>query len=144
MDCIVHGVTKSWTQLSNFHFHSSCRILDPSLTLLLSHTTSKPSAHTIGSTFNMYPEPDPWPQLLLPSILVQATLLSCLCSYQSILGTSLVVQCLRFHTPNAGGWGLIPGQGIRSHMLQLKKRSCVPHLKNPHATVKIEEPLCQN
>ena len=21
MDCIVHGVTKSWTQLSNFHFH---------------------------------------------------------------------------------------------------------------------------
>ena len=23
MDCIVHGVTKSWTQLSNFHFHFS-------------------------------------------------------------------------------------------------------------------------
>ena len=21
MDCMVHGVTKSWTQLSNFHFH---------------------------------------------------------------------------------------------------------------------------
>ena len=21
MDCIVHGVTKSWTQLSDFHFH---------------------------------------------------------------------------------------------------------------------------
>ena len=21
MDCIVHGVEKSWTQLSNFHFH---------------------------------------------------------------------------------------------------------------------------
>ena len=21
MSCIVHGVTKSWTQLSNFHFH---------------------------------------------------------------------------------------------------------------------------
>ena len=21
MDCIVHGVTKSWTQLSHFHFH---------------------------------------------------------------------------------------------------------------------------
>ena len=21
MDCIVHGVTKSWTGLSNFHFH---------------------------------------------------------------------------------------------------------------------------
>ena len=23
MDCIVHGVTKSWTRLSHFHFHSS-------------------------------------------------------------------------------------------------------------------------
>ena len=21
MDCIVHGVAKSWTQLSDFHFH---------------------------------------------------------------------------------------------------------------------------
>ena len=21
MDCIVHGATKSWTRLSNFHFH---------------------------------------------------------------------------------------------------------------------------
>ena len=21
MDCIVHGVTKSWTQLRDFHFH---------------------------------------------------------------------------------------------------------------------------
>ena len=21
MDCIVHGVAKSWTRLSNFHFH---------------------------------------------------------------------------------------------------------------------------
>ena len=23
MDCMVHGVAKSWTQLSNFHFHFS-------------------------------------------------------------------------------------------------------------------------
>ena len=23
MDCIVHGVAKSWTQLSDFHFHIS-------------------------------------------------------------------------------------------------------------------------
>ena len=22
MDCLVHGVTKSWTQLSDFHFHT--------------------------------------------------------------------------------------------------------------------------
>ena len=21
MDCVVHGVAKSWTQLDNFHFH---------------------------------------------------------------------------------------------------------------------------
>ena len=26
MDCIVYGVTKSWTQLSNFHFHFSYNI----------------------------------------------------------------------------------------------------------------------
>ena len=35
-------------------------------------------------------------------------------------GTSLVVQWLRFHAPNAGDPGSIPGQGNRSHMLQLK------------------------
>ena len=23
MDCIVHGIAKSWTRLSDFHFHSS-------------------------------------------------------------------------------------------------------------------------
>ena len=32
-------------------------------------------------------------------------------------GTLLVVQWLRLHTSNAGGAGLIPGQGTRSHML---------------------------
>ena len=31
-------------------------------------------------------------------------------------GTSLVVQWLRLRAPNAGGWGLIPGQRTRSHM----------------------------
>ena len=35
-------------------------------------------------------------------------------------GTSLVVQWLRLHTPNAGGPGSIPGWQTRSHMLQLK------------------------
>ena len=35
-------------------------------------------------------------------------------------GTSLVVQWLRLHAPNAGGLGSIPGQGTRSHMLQLR------------------------
>ena len=36
------------------------------------------------------------------------------------LETSLVVQWLRCLTPNAQGQGLIPGQGTRSHMLQLR------------------------
>ena len=36
-------------------------------------------------------------------------------------GTPLVVQWLRLHGPKAGGPGLIPGQGTRSHMPQLKK-----------------------
>ena len=49
-------------------------------------------------------------------------------------GTWLVVQWLKFHIPNAGGLGLIPGQGIRSHMMQLRVR--MPHLKIPHATAR--------
>ena len=48
--------------------------------------------------------------------------------------TSLVVQGLRLHTPNAGVSGSIPGQGIRSCMLQL--RACMPQLKVQHATAK--------
>ena len=46
--------------------------------------------------------------------------------------TSLVVQGPRLPAPNAGGLGLTPVQGTRSHMiqprvhiLQLKKTSCV-------------------
>ena len=34
-------------------------------------------------------------------------------------GTFLVVQWLRLHAPTPGGPGLIPGQGARSHRLQL-------------------------
>ena len=34
--------------------------------------------------------------------------------------TSLVAQWLSLHAFSAGGSGLIPGQGTRSHMLQLK------------------------
>ncbi|TEA25844.1 hypothetical protein DBR06_SOUSAS1210137, partial [Sousa chinensis] len=33
---------------------------------------------------------------------------------------SLVVQWLRLRAPSAGGLGLIPGQGTRSHMPQLR------------------------
>ena len=35
-------------------------------------------------------------------------------------GNFLVVQWLRTQSPNAGELGLIPGQGPRSHMAQLK------------------------
>ena len=39
---------------------------------------------------------------------------------KSLLGTSLVVQWLRLRAPNAKDQGLVPGQGTRSHMLQLR------------------------
>ena len=42
-------------------------------------------------------------------------------------GTSLVVQRVRLCAPKAEGLGLIPGQGTRSHMLQLSV--CVPQLR---------------
>ena len=35
-------------------------------------------------------------------------------------GSSLLVQWLRLHAPHAGGLGLIPDQGARSHMPQLR------------------------
>ena len=38
-------------------------------------------------------------------------------------GTSLEVQWLRLHAPNAGGPGSIPGQGTRFHVPQFKRRS---------------------
>ncbi|TEA41477.1 hypothetical protein DBR06_SOUSAS27010023, partial [Sousa chinensis] len=47
---------------------------------------------------------------------------------------SLVVQWLRLCTPNAGGLGLISGQGTRSHMPQL--RVPMPQVKILHATTK--------
>ena len=39
--------------------------------------------------------------------------------YKNQARTSLVVQCLRVCTPNAGVLGLIPGWATRSHILQL-------------------------
>ena len=49
-------------------------------------------------------------------------------------GTSLVVQWLRLHFPNARGPDLIPGQGTRSHMVQI--RSHILQVKILHATTK--------
>ena len=37
-------------------------------------------------------------------------------SQRDTCGTSLVVQWVRLHAPNAGGPGSIPGWGTRSHM----------------------------
>ena len=46
----------------------------------------------------------------------------------SLVGTSLAVQWLSLLAPNAGGLGVSPGQGTRSH---------VPQLKISCATIKI-------
>ena len=66
--------------------------------------------------------------------MLQATVYIYVDTLDYIQGTSLVVQWLRFHAPNAGGPGLIPGQGTRPHIPQL--RACMPQLKIPHAATK--------
>ena len=50
MDCVVHRVTKSWTQLSDFHFHTLCRFLTYQIfnyiilsVVNISHNGMKPS-----------------------------------------------------------------------------------------------------
>ena len=48
-------------------------------------------------------------------------------------GTSLVVQGLSLHTPNAGHPGSIPGESTRFHMLQLLNKSWHAALKILHA-----------
>ena len=57
-------------------------------------------------------------------------------------GSSLMVQWLRLHTPNAGVLGLIPSQGTRSHMLQLRIHTL--QVKIPRAVKKTEDPECCN
>ena len=59
-------------------------------------------------------------------------------SQMAFVGTSLMVQWLRFQVPNAGGPGLIPDQGTRSHTPQLKDPACYnkdqrSHLLRPTA-----------
>ena len=65
---------------------------------------------------------------------LMSRLLPCLLKNDWRGGTSLVVQWLRLHAPNAGGMGSIPGQGTRSHMLPLRVH--MPQLKILHATTK--------
>ena len=47
-------------------------------------------------------------------------------------GTSLVVQWVRLHSPNAGGPGSIPGQGTRSHMHAATKSLYAASKKSTH------------
>ncbi|TEA38318.1 hypothetical protein DBR06_SOUSAS110180, partial [Sousa chinensis] len=54
---------------------------------------------------------------------------------------SLAVQWLSLCAPNAGGPGLIPGQGTRSHMHDGTKSSHAA-AKSLHATTK--DPTCCN
>ena len=56
----------------------------------------------------------------------------------SISGTSLVVQWLRFCAPNAGDSGLVPSRGTGSHIPHVKV--CMPQLKILHAA-KITDPV---
>ena len=53
------------------------------------------------------------------------------------LGTSLVVQGLRIHAPNAEGLGLIPGQGTRRPPV-LQLRVCMLQLKISRAATKTQ------
>ena len=52
--------------------------------------------------------------------------------------TSVVVQWLRLHVPSEGVSGWIPGQGTRSHMLQLSKT------QYSQINILKEKYLCQN
>ena len=52
--------------------------------------------------------------------------------------SSLVVQWLKLHAPNAGGPGSIPGQGNRPHPLRLKIPPMATKIKDPRAATKIQ------
>ena len=58
-------------------------------------------------------------RLYLEIKLLGQRIYACSISQDNAKGTSLVVQWLRLHTPNAGSLCSIPGQRTRSHMLQL-------------------------
>ena len=52
-------------------------------------------------------------------------------------GTSMVVQWVKLPAPNSGGPSLIPGQGTRSHVPQLKILHAAMKIKDPRAATKI-------
>ena len=68
--------------------------------------------------------PNPGIKPASPALQVDSLPLNCLetlnFSRKCQTGLSLVIQELRLYASNSGGQGLIPGQGTRSHMPQLK------------------------
>ena len=70
---------------------------------------------------------------LLPPIRALKFSITCH-SQKSVTGIFLVVQWLRVHVPNAGDMGSIPGQGTRSHVLQLRVCLLQRKLKTPYTT----------
>ena len=58
--------------------------------------------------------------------------------FKKMDGTSLTVQWLRPHVPNAGSPGCIPDQGTISHTMQ--QRVHMLQLKNLNAATKTEDP----
>ena len=60
---------------------------------------------------------------------------------KSILRTSLVVQWVRLHTPNAGGPGSIPGRGTRSHIHATTKSL---HAATKKPACRNKDPTCRN
>ena len=53
---------------------------------------------------------------------------------QQWIRTSLVIQCLRLHPPNAGGLGSICGQGTRSQYAETKSSTLQLKIPNAAAT----------
>ena len=53
MDCIVHGVTKSWKRLSDFHFHYKPRgrIVMPRVNIIFSFLRNHCTFYTVATPF---------------------------------------------------------------------------------------------
>ena len=63
--------------------------------------------------------------------------------FNTMSGTSLVIQGLRLHALTAGGPGSIPGQGAKIPHTITKSLNAVTE-KILRATTKIEDPACHN
>ena len=115
----VHAVTKSWTQLSNWA---------QKLRVMFYSVESFWDLSPGGSISNSPERIAPWRQGEEPgsieilqqragSLNVKWLLLI---KENQVFRDSPVIQWLGLHAPNAGALDSIPGQGTRSHMLQLR------------------------